>query len=310
MKSRARRSSSVTRPRLAVVVPSPLSRARRSSRAFKLTCATSLSTAAKDPAFVAATYNAVAYRPLVPNCCKGACVVPPASQSQSPPPIPPPRAHASPSRPSPSSIASSNFPRTFTSPPLAPFALAVAYVRCEASSSVSPRASRSNLRARRRASPSRVAARFASRRIARISSRAFAHLERRSRGRASRESSKHRVVRVCGSRARGSTAPRGNRTRARRRARNTKAKAGARPSRAAHARATASARDDAHGATTRAHASTRALARAMDARRRRKRGLRLRDRDPRRARGQRHRRGAARDGRRDARWARWWAGKR
>ena len=86
MKSRARRSSSVTRPRLAVVVPSPLSRARRSSRAFKLTCATSLSTAAKDPAFVAATYNAVAYRPLVPNCCKGACVVPPASQSQSPPP--------------------------------------------------------------------------------------------------------------------------------------------------------------------------------------------------------------------------------
>jgi len=223
MKSRARRSSSVTRPRLAVVVPSPLSRARRSSRAFKLTCATSLSTAAKDPAFVAATYNAVAYRPLVPNCCKGACVVPPASQSQSPRPIPPPRAHASPSRPSPSSIASSNFPRTFTSPPLAPFALAVAYVRCEASSSVSPRASRSNLRARRRASPSRVAARFASRRIARISSRAFAHLERRSRGRASRESSKHRVVRVCGSRARGSTAPRGNRTRARRRARNTKA---------------------------------------------------------------------------------------
>ena len=90
MKSRARRSSSVTRPRLAVVVPSPLSRARRSSRAFKLTCATSLSTAAKDPAFVAATYNAVAYRPLVPNCCKGACVVPPASQSQSPRPIPPP----------------------------------------------------------------------------------------------------------------------------------------------------------------------------------------------------------------------------
>ena len=92
MKSRARRSSSVTRPRLAVVVPSPLSRARRSSRAFKLTCATSLSTAAKDPAFVAATYNAVAYRPLVPNCCKGACVVPPASQSQSPRPIPPPPA--------------------------------------------------------------------------------------------------------------------------------------------------------------------------------------------------------------------------
>ena len=90
MKSRARRSSSVTRPRLAVVVPSPLSRARRSSRAFKLTCATSLSTAAKEPAFVAATYNAVAYRPLVPNCCKGACVVPPASQSQSPRPIPPP----------------------------------------------------------------------------------------------------------------------------------------------------------------------------------------------------------------------------
>ena len=89
MKSRARRSSSVTRPRLAVVVPSPLSRARRSSRAFKLTCATSLSTAAKDPAFVAATYNAVAYRPLVPNCCKGACVVPPASQSQSPRPIHP-----------------------------------------------------------------------------------------------------------------------------------------------------------------------------------------------------------------------------
>ena len=154
MKSRARRSSSVTRPRLAVVVPSPLSRARRSSRAFKLTCATSLSTAAKDPAFVAATYNAVAYRPLVPNCCKGACVVPPASQSQSPRPIPPPRAHASPSRPSPSSIASSNFPRTFTSPPLAPFALAVAYVRCEASSSVSPRASRSRLRAPRLASSS------------------------------------------------------------------------------------------------------------------------------------------------------------
>ena len=174
---------------------------------------------------------------------------------------PPPRAHASPSRPSPSSIASSNFPRTFTSPPLAPFALAVAYVRCEASSSVSPRASRSNLRARRRASPSRVAARFASRRIARISSRAFAHLERRSRGRASRESSKHRVVRVCGSRARGSTAPRGNRTRARRRARNTKA---LKPSvhRARHTRARRRARATTRMARRRERTRRRARSRA------------------------------------------------
>ena len=39
-----------------------------------LSAATSFSTAASEFALVAATKSAVAYRPLVPNCCSGACL--------------------------------------------------------------------------------------------------------------------------------------------------------------------------------------------------------------------------------------------
>ena len=179
MKSRARRSSSVARPRLAVVVPSPRARARRSSRAlqthlrhFTLNLRPKTQPSSPRRTTPWRTVRSSRIVAKAPASFRPRPKVSPRARS------PPSRARASPSRPSPSPHrVLKNFPRTFTSPPLAPFALAVAYVRCEASSSVSPRASRSRLRAPRRASPSRDSPRD-SRRVA---SREF----RRARSRTS-----------------------------------------------------------------------------------------------------------------------------
>ena len=119
----------------------PRAREITKSHARPRTCATSPSTALKFPALVAATYRAVAYRPLVPYCCKGACIhthdtfrspVSPPTRHRSKPRL---RRPESPSRARRAVTASSlaiiarKTLRTFTSA-VAAAPLAVAYVLC------------------------------------------------------------------------------------------------------------------------------------------------------------------------------------